>query len=155
MVTLFMIVTCDGWYEVQEVLDQQFSSNPTMMYVSRIVIIFIIIIGHFIMFNIFVGKTTVKILPFSTYYRRPTVDWNWFKPSTSCKWAKPIRNTTKKSLQKEKLFFSVKKTKFFNGSFLLHFFALNFLIHLQTIWWREEIERRTGSARMFILPNDW
>ena len=74
MVTLFMIVTCDGWYEVQEVLDQQFSSNPTMMYVSRIVIIFIIIIGHFIMFNIFVGKTTVKILPFSTYYRRPTVD---------------------------------------------------------------------------------
>ena len=56
MVTLFMIVTCDGWYEVQEVLDRQFSSNPTMMYVSRIVIIFIIIIGHFIMFNIFVGK---------------------------------------------------------------------------------------------------
>ena len=56
MVTLFMIVTCDGWYEVQEVLDQQFASNPTMMYVSRIVIIFIIIIGHFIMFNIFVGK---------------------------------------------------------------------------------------------------
>ena len=60
MVTLFMIVTCDGWYEVQEVLDRQFSSNPTMMYVSRIVIIFIIIIGHFIMFNIFVGKITVK-----------------------------------------------------------------------------------------------
>lgn len=59
MVTLFMIVTCDGWYEVQEVLDQQFASNSTMMYASRIVIIFIIIIGHFIMFNIFVGKNIV------------------------------------------------------------------------------------------------
>ena len=63
MVTLFMIVTCDGWYEVQEVLDQQFASNPTMMYVSRIVIIFIIIIGHFIMFNIFVGKKRVSPKP--------------------------------------------------------------------------------------------
>jgi len=61
MVTLFMIVTCDGWYEVQEVLDRQFSSNPTMMYVSRIVIIFIIIIGHFIMFNIFVAINIMQV----------------------------------------------------------------------------------------------
>lgn len=61
VVTLWMIITCDGWYEVQEVLDKQFESNPTMKYVSRCVIIFIIIIGHFIMFNIFVAINIMQV----------------------------------------------------------------------------------------------
>ena len=59
--SLFMIITCDGWYEIQEVLEEQLA-NATYEFkvLSRFVMMMIILIGHFAIFNIFIGKLSNK-----------------------------------------------------------------------------------------------
>jgi len=54
-VSLFMIVTCDGWFEIQEVLDVQFQKDYPYYILARVLMMFIIIMGHFVIFNIFIG----------------------------------------------------------------------------------------------------
>ena len=56
LASLFMVVTCDGWYEIQASLEIQFEGQYSMIIMSRFVMIFIVLIGHFVIFNIFVGS---------------------------------------------------------------------------------------------------
>ena len=50
-----MIVTCDGWYDIQVALDKQFEDQYGLQTLSRVVVMIIILIGHFVIFNIFIG----------------------------------------------------------------------------------------------------
>ena len=55
--SLFMIITCDGWYELQEVLEEQLGNvSYELKVLSRCVMMTIILMGHFVIFNIFIGK---------------------------------------------------------------------------------------------------
>jgi cation channel sperm-associated protein 3 len=60
-VSLFMIVTCDGWFEIQEVLDVQFSKDYPYYILARVLMMFIIIMGHFVIFNIFIAVNIMQV----------------------------------------------------------------------------------------------
>ena len=70
-VSLFMIVTCDGWFEIQEVLDVQFQKDYPYYILARVLMMFIIIMGHFVIFNIFIGpchsSSTLLYVTYSMY----------------------------------------------------------------------------------------